>query len=106
METAVYEYRIWLETGDLMGCASIFKRRAWWTVELEPFYTDDKVRSKGFRSESDACAFAKEHAEKYMAQAIDWEKKEHEKNGTEWEEEFASSSYHIQICEDGYNVKL
>jgi hypothetical protein len=104
METAVYEYRIWLETGDLIGWASVFKRRAWWTVELEPFYTDDKVRSKGFRSESDACAFAKEHAEKYMQQAIEYERDNFFDEG-EWREEFADS-YSLQVCKDGMNVQL
>jgi hypothetical protein len=103
-EKAVREFRVWLETGDLLGCASVYKRRAWWTVELEPFYTDEKIRSKGFRNQQDAYDFAKEYAETYMQQAIEYERDNFHAEG-DWEEEF-SSSYHIQICEDGRNVEL
>lgn len=81
METARREYRVWLETGDLMGCASVYKRRAWWTVELEPFYMDEKLKPKGFRSQEAAYSYAKEHAEHYRTQAMEYERAMHEADG-------------------------
>jgi hypothetical protein len=97
-EIAVREYRIWLETGDLMGCASIYKRRAWWTVELDPFLHTEKVRTKGFRSESEADSFAQETAERYMAEAIEWEREHCKEMDCEDDHDYAES-YSIQIVE-------
>jgi hypothetical protein len=97
-EKAVREFRVWLETGDLLGCASIYKRRAWWTVELTPFLTSEKVRTKGFRSESEADSFAQEAAERYMAEAVEWEKNHCAENGCEDDHDYADS-YSIQIVE-------
>lgn len=81
METARREYRVWCETGDLMGCASVYKRRAWWTVELEPFYPGEKHKPKGFRSQEAAYRYAKDHAEHFRSQCMEWERDKHEADG-------------------------
>jgi hypothetical protein len=99
METARREYRIWVETGDLMGCASVYKRRAWWTVELEPFLTAEKVRTKGFRNEQDAYDFAQATAERYMAEAIAWEIEHYGKTYPEDDQPDWSDAFSIQIVE-------
>lgn len=69
-ETAVYEVRTWCVTGDLVGCAYIYKRGAWFTVELDSYDRTDKLRKKGFRNIDAALGFAKERAECYMSEAI------------------------------------
>jgi hypothetical protein len=100
MEQAVREYRVWCETGDLMGCASVYKRRAWWTVELEPFYFGDKFKPKGFRSKEAAYAYAKEHAESFRGSAVDAERAMHERDGCcmpSMEELF--DSYRLQVVD-------
>jgi len=99
METAVKEYRVWLETGDLLGLVCVYKRRAWWTVENEqPFYISERPKPKGFRSEQDAYDYAMGEAERYMSQAMEWEEAETERQGYAWDAEF-SDSYHIQVTE-------
>lgn len=98
-ERAVREFRVWLVTGDLMGCASIYKRRAWWTVELTPFLTSEKVRPKGFRNESDADSFAQAAAERYMAEAIEWEENFCADNNCAGDHDYAEA-YSIQIVEN------
>jgi hypothetical protein len=80
MEQAVREYRVWCVSGDLAG-ASVYHRRAWWTVELEPFYTADRTKPKGFRSQQDAYNYAQQHAEMYLAQALETERNMHEAEG-------------------------
>lgn len=97
-EVARREYLVWLETGDRMDCASVYKRRAWWTVELQPFFTGDRVRSKGFRNEQEAYGFAREYAETYMGQAIEYERANFH-SADEWKNEFADA-YSIQEVEN------
>jgi hypothetical protein len=102
MEQAIREYRVWCETGDLMGCASVYKRRAWWTVELEPFYVEDRktLRPKGFRSKEAAYAYAKEYAETYRDQAIEEERKMHEADGCcVILPDFLIDSYRLQVVD-------
>lgn len=98
-ERAVAEYRVWLETGDLIGCASLYKRRAWWTVEVSPFLTSDKTKAKGFRSETDARDYAMEMAELYMSQAIEWEKNAHIDMGCCEPVDNYKDAYSIQVTE-------
>lgn len=102
METAVREYRVWCETGYLLGCASVYKRRAWWTVELEPFYTEDRKRNKpkGFRSKQAAYDYAKKHAEWYREQAVEAERAMHEAEGCCLIlPDFLVDSYRLQVVD-------
>ena len=71
-EIAVREYRVWCVNGDIAGCANVYKRRAWWTVELEPFYYADRTKPKGFRSQEAAYKYAAEHADEYLSQVLEW----------------------------------
>ena len=81
METAIREYRVWCVNGELAGCAEVFKRRAWYTVELSPFYTADSVKPKGFRSKEAAYRYASECADEYLTQAREEERTMHEQEG-------------------------
>jgi len=71
------EYRVWCETGDLVGLATVTPGNGWFKVTVDPFNKRDKQRRPGsFRNQQAAEDYARTLADRFMAEAIDWETKE------------------------------
>ena len=70
------EYRVWCETGDLVGLATVTRNYGWFTVTKDPFYKHESLAMKkprSWRSQEAAERYARMTVKRYMKEAIDWE---------------------------------
>ena len=70
-EKAVREYWFETETGDRLMIAAVYKRRAWYTVEMTSF-EGFVQKPKGFRKLKDSLHYAAGFGEKYIRDALEY----------------------------------
>jgi len=70
-EEPIKQLWLWVETGDLLSFAYVYKRRAWYTVESPCIFLENRYpKSKGFRNKEEAFAFARELVDEMLQESI------------------------------------